>query len=122
MTDQMASLIAAFISTLPLVVGLQPGELNLLKLLFFPLAFRCLSDKLMEIGLVPQFKHGDIFFYMLCGVFCSYSYMVEHSSCPSGIYKMVDNYAKMTPFENRTYRLASMKTKADVATKYFMCN
>ena len=118
MTDQMACLIAAFTSVLPLAVGLQPGEQNLLKLLFFPLAFRCLCDKLMETGLVPKFKHGDILFYMLCGVFCSYTYMIEHSSCPGGMYRMVDNYAKLDLTESRTWRLASTKTRADLATKY----
>ena len=113
----MACLLAAFISTMPLVIGLQSGEQNLLKLLFFPLAFRCLCNKIMEIGLVSQFKHGDIVFYMLCGVFCSYTYMIEHDSCPNGIYRMVDGYAKMSRFEKRTYGLASMKIKAEITTK-----
>ena len=44
--------VAAFISSIPLVVGLQPGELSLLKLLFYPLAYRCVCNKFLEIGLV----------------------------------------------------------------------
>ena len=44
--------VAGFASSIPLAVGLQPGELSLLKLLFFPLAYRCLCNKSLEIGLV----------------------------------------------------------------------
>ena len=82
------------------------------------MAFRCLADKLLETGTVPKFKHGEIFFYMLCGVFCGYTYMIEHRSCPAGMYRMVDNYAKLNPTEKRTWRLASMTTKAGLSTKY----
>lgn len=118
MTDQLACMIAAFISVLPLIVGLQQSELNLVKLLFFPLVFRCLCDKMMEIGMVTPFKHSDILAYMFTGFFVSYTYMVEHASCPKSTFKLIDTYSRMNVFENRTYNTASTLKQIANAQKY----
>ena len=80
---------AAFISGLFLSANLANGEKNLLKLLFYPLAFRCLSDKLLDIGLVPKFKHGDIAVYMIFGFFCAFSTLIEWNSCPDNLRKTI---------------------------------
>ena len=53
LTKKSMCTLAAFMSGMFLSANLANGEKNLLKLLFYPLAFRCLSDKLLEIGLVP---------------------------------------------------------------------
>ena len=44
--------VAGFVSSLILTIGLLPGELSLLKLFFYPLAYRCLCNTLLETGFV----------------------------------------------------------------------
>ena len=85
LTEKTMCMLAAFISGLFLSFQVQKGEKNLLKLLFYPLAFRCLCDKLLDIGFVSKFKHGDILVYMVFGFFCAFSTLVEWNSCPDGL-------------------------------------
>ena len=89
LTKKSMCTMAAFISGLFLSANLANGEKNLLKLLFYPLAFRCLSDKLLDIGLVPQFKHGDIVVYMIFGFFFAFSTLIEWNSCPDNLRKTI---------------------------------
>lgn len=67
-------IIAAVISIVPLLTGLQPNEQNLLKLIFYPLAFRCLFDKIVEKGWITPFKHGDILAYVLANICVGFTY------------------------------------------------
>ena len=94
MTEKSACLLAAIVCVLPLALGLHKNEKNLVKLIFFPLAFRCLTDLMLDVGLIPKFKHGDILGYMLTSFFVSYAYAVEKHSCPPSVTKMVFQYAK----------------------------
>ena len=80
MSERKACFIAACACALPIVFGLQKSELNLAKLVFFPLAWRCISNKLLEVGFVPKFKGGDVLAYMLVGFVVTYAYMLESSS------------------------------------------
>ena len=89
LTKKSMCTLAAFMSGIFLSANLANGEKNLLKLLFYPLAFRCLSDKLLEIGLVPKFKHGDIIMYMIVGFFAAFSTLIEWNSCPDNLRKTI---------------------------------
>ena len=109
---------AAFFSSIALVIGLQPGEISLLKLLFYPLAFRCLCHKVLEIGLVKERKHGDILVYMIVAFFCGYTYSIEMGSCPKNFYKIIDGYAKLDAYEKSGWGVASSRVKAENAVKY----
>ena len=93
MTEKSASLLAAIVCVLPLALGLHKSEKNLVKLMFFPLAFRCLCNLLMEVGLIPTFKHGDILGYMLSCYAVVYSYVLERNSCSPSVTKMIYQYA-----------------------------
>ena len=77
----------------------------MVKLLFFPLTWRCFSDILIEIGLVPKFVGGDILAYMLVCLFCPYSYMIEMQSCPPAIKSMIFHYCDEKFGETRTYTI-----------------
>ena len=45
------------------------------KLFIFPLAFRCLTDKLLELGILPNLGYfGTIASYMLINTVIGYTY------------------------------------------------
>jgi hypothetical protein len=67
-------MIAAIASVVPILTGLQPNEQNLIKLIFYPLAFRCLFDKIVELGWITPFKHGDILAYVLANICVGFTY------------------------------------------------
>ena len=71
---RLAIIIAAIASAVPLFYGLLPNEQNLIKLIFYPLAFRCAFDKIVELGWIVPFKHGDILAYVLASVFVAFTY------------------------------------------------
>ena len=78
-----------------------------------------MCEKMMEIGLITPFKHGDILAYMICGFWCGYSFILEKSSCPPSMSGLVQNYTKMQYLEKRTCRGASnLRLRADIANKY----
>lgn len=77
MGRRLAVIIAAMASAIPIVQGLQDNEQNLVKLLFYPLAFRCLFDKLFEKGWLRKFKHGDIIGYVIANIFITFTYQQE---------------------------------------------
>ena len=115
MTAKSACFVAAFISSAPIIVGLENSEMNLLKLLFYPLMWRCLCDKLIEVGLIPRLPGGDILGYMIACTPIPYAYMLErHSNIPS-VQKIVDQYSQANFLENRTYRFAQISTRQNIA-------
>ena len=118
MTDKAVCLIAAFIATIPLAIGLEARELNVLKMLFFPMAFRCICDMLLAKKIVPKFVFGDVLAYMCATYFMTYCGNFETHSCPPGIQKMADNYSKQTKFEMRTLLASSLTQRRDLAEKY----
>ena len=81
-SERMAIFIAAMIGSLPLSFGLQKNEINLVKLLFYPLLARCVCDKLLEIGLIPKIERGgDVLAYMLACFPIPYTFVLEiHNS------------------------------------------
>ena len=72
--------IAAALSALPAILGMNSKEQQLLKLFVFPLMFRCLFTKLFEAKLLPTFKHGDVVGYMLTTFFYGYVVTCEQYS------------------------------------------
>lgn len=74
MSRRLAIILASLFSAMPLLCGLQANELNLIKLIFYPLAFRCIFDKAIEQGWVVPFKHGDILAYVMMNVFVAFTY------------------------------------------------
>ena len=119
LSDKHAYFLAALLCSLPITFGLNAAELNLAKLLFFPLAWRCLSDKVLQKGLVPNVRHGDIIVYMLVCFFCSYTFMMEKSSCPPALHKMVKSYCLEDRFEGRSYNVSKMAIRAEIRNCYF---
>lgn len=119
MTEKTASFTAAFLSVLPIVLGLQRSEMDLLKLIFFPLAWRCLVDKLIEMGFMPKFKHGDILAYMITNCLTPYTYLLERHSCAPMLHKAVRSYSRDPRWENRIYDIAKITVKSNIADKYF---
>ena len=110
---------AALVSGLFLSSQLQNGEKNLMKLLFYPLAFRCLCDKILDVGLVSQIRHGDILVYMIFGFFCAFSTLIEWNSCPDGLRQTIQHsFTRMTYFECRSFSVANMAFRKDKALKY----
>jgi hypothetical protein len=99
--QKQAAFIAGLISALPLAIGLDDKEQNLLKLFIFPLAIRCICDKMFEIGWLPKVKYGSIIGYMLASTIISYGFTIERHSQPASMYRMVDSYAKLTDVEDR---------------------
>ena len=92
LSEKQSYMMAAFLSTIPLTFGLQANELNLAKLMFFPLAFRCVCDKLLEIGVLPKLQAGDIISYMLVCFAVTFAYILEGHSVNHSVHKMIDSY------------------------------
>ena len=62
----IAYLIAGLLSGLPMALIMNAKEQNIMKLFFFPLASRCVVDKLLERGYLPTMqRHGDIVGYAI---------------------------------------------------------
>ena len=118
MSDVQAYFVAAFACSFPIVFGLQKNELSLVKLVFFPLAFRCITDKLLEAGILPKFVGGDILGYMLVCCFCPYSYMLEYHSCPPAISRMIFTYCDENAWESRSYNILRSVNRVKIASRY----
>ena len=118
MSERSASLLAAIICTLPIAIGLRKSEMSLIKLIFFPLAWRCLCDTLIEIGLLPHFKHGEILGYMISSCLIPYSYMLERYSCPHPVMKMVKTYCRDPERENYVWNHVWMAVRVDISKGY----
>ena len=118
LTEKSACFLAAIVCVLPLALGLHKNEKNLVKLIFFPLSFRCLSNLLMEVGLIPTFKHGDILGYMLSCFFVVYAYVCERHSSSPAVTKMIYQYAADQESEVRLYVPLWVRAKADIARIY----
>jgi hypothetical protein len=88
-------------------------------LIFYPLAFRCLFDKIVEKGWITPFKHGDILAYVLANICVGFTYTQERQSCPPSLFSMVEIYSQMGAPEFRLQ--ANMKTawRAKLAEHYF---
>ena len=88
-------------SGIPLIVGMNPKEMNLIKLFMFPLVSRCVVDKMLELGYLPTLPYGSVLSYMIVCFIVTYGYLVERHSLAPSMYKMVDSYAKLTDVEQR---------------------
>ena len=101
-----------------MLIGLKSDEMKIVKLLFYPLAYRCICDKALEIGLVSPFKHGDIMFYMVSTTLWGYSYMLENRA-GSSVYNIVDGYTSFDYYWKRNYYFGGMKLRSDIAKRHF---
>ena len=109
----MKAFIAAMVSVIPLYFGLQDKEKNLMKLFFFPLAFRCLSNKTIEIGLIPRPNHGDILAYGIFVWFMGFGTLIEWNSCSASIKQNIQKEVfQMRPAEMRSYSIANTAFRA----------
>jgi hypothetical protein len=90
--------IAAFISSIPLTIGLSRKELALVKLFIFPLAGRCFIGSLLSHESFPKLKrHGDILGYCLFSSIIGLTFMNEKYSNP--LEGAVRSYGHFTPSE-----------------------
>ena len=80
-----AYLLAGLLSGLPMAYIMNPKEQNIMKLFFFPLASRCVVDKLLEKGYLPTMqRHGDIVGYaIVAGVIGAVQITEKYSNSPS---------------------------------------
>lgn len=86
-----AIFLAAMISSLPMM-GLRKNEQGLVKLLFFPIAWRCFCQILLTKRIIPSFsRHGDIFTYMCLSWIIGWCMIFEGYSSP--LNKAVAHYA-----------------------------
>ena len=109
---------AALLCALPIVLGLEPGETSLVKLLFFPLAWRVVCDKLVEVGLLPKFWGGEVLGYMLACFLIPYTYMLEPRSSSPAMYKLVLTYSRDPYFENRGFHIVKSAVRANIFRQY----
>ena len=79
------------ISALP-ILGLRNNEQVLLKLLFFPVAWRCFWQKIVNKRIVPRVeRHGEILAYMTFSFIIGYCVCAEAYSSP--LNKIIYHYA-----------------------------
>ena len=109
---------AAFLSAIPIVVGLNKKELSLFKLLIYPLMYRCLVTKLIELGLIPTFKHGDILGYVVTTFFYGFCQICESHSHQPQMYNMVKQYAQFGYNELLLFTSWKIRYRADLNDKY----
>ena len=81
LSKSKAAIVSVLAATMALVLGLQKGEIAIIKLIAYPLAFQCLCHKMLEIGLVPRMRTGgDILVYMLVCTPLAFCYINEGTS------------------------------------------
>ena len=90
--------IAAMISALPALIGFSSQEIRLIKLMMFPLVFRCIGTKLFEKGFPQMKRHGGIVAYVLLTNIIAFSYVLEPLSNAAGMQKSIESYTMVTPF------------------------
>ena len=70
--------VAAFLSAIPVIVGFSSREQSLFKLLIFPLVWRCIVSKAMDLGLLPTLnRHGDILGYVIVTTIVGFCFSTE---------------------------------------------
>ena len=90
-----------------------------MKLFFFPLAYRCLCDKLLEKGWLPKFKHGDILGYMLASGCIGFVWSMEKYSDSPAMKKAVDLYTRENRWEQRVHWNQSTVRRIRINEKYY---
>ena len=100
------------------MLGLENSEMNLVKLIFYPLAWRCICDKSMEVGLIPKFWGGEVLAYMICCWSIPQTYLLEKKSCIPAVHKLVLNYSRDPKYENRIYDHAKMLNNVSIYERY----
>ena len=119
LNQKQASFLAGALSALPLAFGFNAQEQNLLKLFIYPLAYRCVCDKLFELGWLPQVKYGSVISYMMVSSVITYGFTVERHSQPPSMYRMVDSYARLNDVENRFLNAFKTLIRVQITEKYF---
>ena len=89
LSKSKAALVSVLAATIPLILGLQKSEITILKLIAYPLAFQCLTQKLLGLGLLPNIKRGDILAYMIVTTPLVFCYINEGGSGKS-VQTMID--------------------------------
>ena len=91
LSNKFCHMIAGMASAIPIVLIMNPQEQNLLKLFFFPLAFRCLVDKLLQLKLLPNLgtNFGSVISYMLVTTIIGFTYTFESFSLAPSMYRLV---------------------------------
>ena len=85
--------VAAFISAIPAIIGFSSREQQLFKLLIFPLVWRCIVSKAMDIGLLPTLKrHGDILGYVIVTTIVGFCFSTEGYSNQRQLQGMIRGY------------------------------
>ena len=108
------------ISSLPIGLIKTKQEQNLIKLLCFPLAFRCLFDKLFEKKWLPYMgKHGGIIGYMLTASIIGVTFSFEKMSMAPSMDRMVRNYSHQAKPEDRAWFATMARTRTLIAERYY---
>lgn len=94
--------ISGCVSSIPLN-WLDNQEQSLLKLFFFPLAYRCLVDKLRMKGVIPDIKHGSVLGYVLSAGIIGFVWTMEKYSDSPAMKKAVDMYVRESHYEQRVH-------------------
>ena len=92
--------------------------MNLVKLIFYPLAWRCLCDKAVDVGLLPKFWGGEVLGYMICCWCIPYTYTLEKRACVPAVHKLVLNYSRDPYLENRLYHHVMAANYKGIYEKY----
>ena len=74
---------------------------------------------MLEKGYLPSLPYGSVIGYMLVNSVITYGYTVERHSQPPGMYRMIDNYARLTDLENRFLNIFRTEIRITLADKYF---
>ena len=96
-SKQLCTAVSGIAFAMPLAFGLNKIELQIFKLLLYPLAFRCLVNYLQVKSGIPSFSGGDILSYMVVTFCVTYCYMLEGRSGKS-LQNMIDtiSHARFT--------------------------
>lgn len=104
MSAKTCASLAAAISVVPLYFGLQTKELTLLTTLFYPLALRCFSDKLIQERFLPNWgRKGEFLAYILITFRMIQTFMFEDMSSTKAFTNMVNFYCQWNGVESRVY-------------------
>lgn len=117
-----AMLLAAFLSALPVVIGMNDKEQNLLKLLLYPLLWRCVFTKLFEMKWLPTFKHGDILAYVISTFYFGHVSVFEVYSNNRPMFYAVANYGSWGLPELMQHNSWNIWWRAEIYKRYWRQN
>ena len=116
----MIGTVSGFLSAVSIYFIMNKKEQSLIKLLLFPLAFRCLFEKILQMGLLPNWGGpGAVLSYVIFNFVFALNFVLELYSLEPAMNRMVTSYTKLRWDEARAFRIAMSGSRRVISQRYY---